>query len=118
MALALDLVSWGLLGLGAVMLIIGGIGLIRLPDVFARMHSAGIIDTLGVGAIMLGLMLQAGWTIVSVKLALIVVFILFTGPTATHALARAALHGGVVPQAEKTKSGDGKSDPGEASSKT
>ena len=118
MALALDIVSWGLLGLGAVMLIIGGIGLIRLPDVFARMHGAGIIDTLGAGAIMAGLMIQAGLTIVTIKLALIIAFILFTSPTATHALARAALHGGVIPQAEKSESGAAEDGKGETSSKT
>ena len=116
MALALDIVSWGLLGLGAVMLIIGGIGLIRLPDVFARMHGAGIIDTLGAGAVMAGLMIQAGLTIVTVKLALIIVFILFTSPTATHALARAALHGGVRPRGDETP--EDESGQGNSSSKT
>lgn len=118
MALALDLVSWGLLSVGAIMLIIGALGLIRLPDVFARMHGAGIIDTLGLGAIMAGLMIQAGLSIVTIKLGLIVIFVLFTGPTATHALARAALHGGVIPRVEEPDAGTGGKHQGDASSKT
>ena len=117
MALALDIVSWGLLGLGAVMLIIGGIGLIRLPDVFARMHGAGIIDTLGAGSVLFGLMVQAGLTGVTIKLVLIVVFILFTSPTTTHALARAALGGGVTPRLDGQEDGDS-AEGGEGPSKT
>ena len=104
MAFVLDFMSWSLITIGSVMLIIGAIGIVRLPDVFARMHAAGIIDTMGLGAIMLGLMFQAGFTIVTVKLGLIVIFIMFTSPTATHALARASIQGGVNPQVEKTTS--------------
>lgn len=119
MALAVDILGWLLLGLGSVMLLIGGLGLVRLPDVFARMHAAGIIDTLGAGAVLTGLMIEAGPTLVTAKLALIVIFILFTGPTATHALARAALHGGVHPRQDhiENHSEDHTGDGG-ASSKT
>ena len=119
MALVLDIVGWSLLALGSVMLFIGGIGLVRLPDVFARMHAAGIIDTLGAGAILAGLMIEAGLTLVTVKLALIVIFVLFTSPTSTHALARAALHGGVQPRQDRPGAPeDGLPDPGESPSKT
>jgi len=102
MDVVLEIISFALMGLGAVMLIIGGVGLIRLNDVFTRMHAAGIIDTLGAGAVLAGLMIQGGLGIVTIKLVLIVVFILFTSPTATHALARAALNGGVHPQLDET----------------
>ncbi len=98
MDIVFEIVSWMFLLAGAVMLVIGAIGIVRLPDVFARMHGAGIIDTMGVGSVLIGLMLQAGLSIVTIKLALIVVFIMFTSPTSTHALAQAALHGGVRPQ--------------------
>jgi len=102
MDVVLEIISFALMGLGAVMLIIGGVGLIRLNDVFSRMHAVGIIDTLGAVAVLAGLMIQAGLGMVSIKLVLIVFFILFTSPTATHALARAALNGGVHPQLYKT----------------
>ena len=101
-----DIAGWGLLMAGSVMLVIGSIGIVRLPDVFARMHGAGIIDTLGVGLILLGLMVQSGLTGVTIKLVLIVVFILFTSPTTTHALARAALAGGVSPNLDSQEDGD------------
>lgn len=97
MALALDILSWALILGGVFFSVAGGIGMIRMPDLFTRMHAAGLIDTLGLGLIAIGLMLQAGWTIVTVKLVLLLAFVFFTGPTGTHALAKAALHGGVRP---------------------
>ncbi len=96
----LDAVSWIFLITGSAFALIGAVGIIRLPDVFSRMHAAGIIDTLGAGLILAGLMVQAGATLVTVKLVLIVVFVLFTSPTSTHALARATLNGGVKPMLE------------------
>lgn len=108
MAFALDLVSWACLIAGAAFALIGAIGMVRLPDVFTRMHGAGMIDTLGTGLILLGLMIQAGLSLVSVKLVLIAAFLFFTNPTATFALARAALSGGVDPVAatEEKEKGD------------
>ncbi len=97
MDLALDILSWFCLATGAIFGVIAGIGLIRLPDLFTRMHAAGIADTLAAGLILAGLMLQSGWSLNLAKLALILVFIFFTGPTATHAVAKAALHGGLHP---------------------
>ena len=100
MTLLLDIVSWACILVGGAFSIIGGIGLLRLPDLFSRMHAAGIIDTLGMGLIMLGLMLQGGFSLITVKMIIIVFFIIFTSPTANHALAKAALHGGVRPVPE------------------
>jgi len=97
MEIVLDIISWALLICGGVFCIIGGIGIIRLPDVFTRMHAAGIIDTLGAVAIFMGLMVQAGFTLITVKLALMTIFMMFTNPTATHAVARAALGEGLIP---------------------
>ena len=98
MAIALDILSWALIVAGGAFCLIGGLGMLRLPDVYARMHAAGIIDTAGAGLISLGLMVQAGFTLVTVKLLLIVLFILYTSPVSTHALAQSALSTGVKPQ--------------------
>ncbi len=103
MALLADIASWACLIAGSLFALIGAAGIIRLPDVFARMHGAGIVDTLGMGLILAGLMIHEGFTMVTVKLVLIVVFIFFTSPTTTHALARAALNGGVKPLLDKGK---------------
>lgn len=97
MSAAVDAVSWALLLAGSFMIVTGGIGLIRMPDFFTRLHCAGIVDTLGTGLIVTGLILQAGMTQVSIKLVLILVFVFFTSPTATHAVAHAALAGGLKP---------------------
>ena len=94
----LDILSWILLLTGGAFGLIGGIGLLRMPDLFTRMHAAGLIDTLAVALIIFGMMLQAGWTLVAMKLAIILALVLFTSPTASHALAKAALHGGVRPR--------------------
>lgn len=93
----LDGVSWALLIAGSFFIVTGGIGLVRLPDVYSRMHAAGITDTLGAGLYLAGMMVQAGLTLVTVKLAMILIFIVFTSPTATYALANAAFAGGAHP---------------------
>lgn len=106
MEMIADIVSWILLIPGCALLVIGALGILRLPDVFARMHAAGIIDTLGIGLIILGLAFQAGWTLLAVKLLFVLAFVFFTSPTTTHALARAALHGGVKPIVHDDKGGE------------
>jgi multicomponent Na+:H+ antiporter subunit G len=98
MSAALDLASWVLLVVGGLFAVVGGIGLLRMPDFYTRVHAASLTDTLGAGFILLGLMLQAGLTLVSVKLAIIGLLIFFTSPAATHALARAALGRGLAPR--------------------
>ncbi|MEC7387604.1 MAG: monovalent cation/H(+) antiporter subunit G [Pseudomonadota bacterium] len=95
--LVLDLISAGLLAAGSIFVLIGGFGLIRLPDFYTRLHAAGITDTLGAELILLGLMFQAGLSLVTVKLILISLFIFFTSPTATHAVANAARVMGLKP---------------------
>jgi multicomponent Na+:H+ antiporter subunit G len=97
MGVAVDIASWILLAGGAAFLFIAGIGILRLPDVYSRMHAAGIGDTLGAALIVGGLMVQSGFTLVTVKLLFILLFLFFTSPTATHALAKAALAGRVKP---------------------
>jgi multicomponent Na+:H+ antiporter subunit G len=97
----LDIISWVCLVAGGVILIIGTIGMLRFPDFFTRLHAASVIDTLGSMLIVLGLILQAGLSLITIKLLLIIFFILFTTPTAAHALARAALHGKLKPVLSK-----------------
>jgi len=93
-----EILSWVLLSSGGVFCMIGALGLLRMPDFYTRMHAASVIETLGAGLLMLGMMLQAGLTLISVKLLIIGVLLFFTSPTATHALARAAHLRGVEPK--------------------
>lgn len=89
--------SWVLLAAGAVVTVIGAAGLVRFPEMYTRMHAASVIDSGGAPLILIGLMLQAGLTLVTVKLLFILFFLLFTSPTATYALARGAWSAGHRP---------------------
>ena len=99
MSAVFDALSWVLLLAGSFFVFTGAIGLLRLPEFFTRIHSAGITDTLGAGLMLAGMLLQSGSWIVAAKLILIFLFMVVTGPTSTHALAKAALHGGLKPDA-------------------
>jgi multicomponent Na+:H+ antiporter subunit G len=96
--LALQIASWVCLLGGGLLCIVGTLGLVRMPDFYTRVHAASIVDTLGAGLVLLGLLLQAGLTLVGAKLVLLGLLLLFASPTATHALVRAALHRGLAPQ--------------------
>ena len=82
---------------GSFSIIFGLIGVYRMPDFYTRLHAASIIDTLGTMLILFGLIIYHGLTLISLKLLLILVFILITTPTAAHALAKSALHGNLKP---------------------
>lgn len=97
MTLVFETIGGALLLAGSAFLLIGGIGLLRMPDLYSRIHPAGITDTAGAGLILVGLMFFAGPTLVAVKLALIFAIIYFTSPTSGHATARAALAAGLRP---------------------
>lgn len=91
MELVIELISALLLLFGSFLCISGGIGLLRFPDFFSRMHAAGVTDTLATAMIILGLMLIDSDWIVDIKLLFILLMTLFLSPTASHALAHAAL---------------------------
>jgi len=97
-ALIADILSWVLIVIGAAGVLAGGIGVLRLPDVYTRMHAAGITDTLGANAILIGLMFQSGLSLVTVKLGLIMLFLFFTNPTSSFSLGHAALTSGIAPR--------------------
>lgn len=86
-----------LIFLGCFFVIVASVGLIRFPDFFSRMHPSGKTDTLGQALILLGLLVYEGFSFVSVKLLIIVLFVLVANPTATHALANAAYSVGLRP---------------------
>lgn len=96
-ATALDIASWVLIVGGSLFVLVGAIGLLRMPELFTRMHAGSVIDTLGAGLLILGMMLQTHFDLTTVKLFFIAVLLFFTGPIVTHALAQAALHEKVEP---------------------
>ncbi|MGB5213453.1 MAG: monovalent cation/H(+) antiporter subunit G [Anderseniella sp.] len=95
MNLLVDIASAVLLLTGGFFVFVGGFGVMRMPEFFTRMHAASLTDTGGAALILLGLMLQGGFTLVPLKLAAIFLFLFLTSPTASYALANAALLSGV-----------------------
>jgi multicomponent Na+:H+ antiporter subunit G len=96
MSAALDIASWALLLAGGAFCLVGAVGVLRMPDFYTRVHAASVTDNVGAFAVLLGLALQAGPTLVTVKLVFIALLVFFTSPAATHALAKAALERGVA----------------------
>lgn len=94
---SLSVIQGLLLLVGCVFLVIGGIGILRLPDVFTRLHAAGLTDTMGAGLVLLGLAIQGGFSLVTAKIVLILIFLWLTSPVSSHALAKIALEGGYRP---------------------
>lgn len=79
-----------LMAAGAFIMLVGSVGINRLPDFYTRIHAAGKVDTLGIMLFISGLMVYEGLTLNGAKLLLIVTFLLLTSPVASHALARRA----------------------------
>ncbi|NIL98569.1 MAG: sodium:proton antiporter [Planctomycetales bacterium] len=100
-----NIVSGLCLVIGSLFAVIGGLGVLRLPDFYTRMHGAGITDTMGAGLILVGLMFQGGFSLVTVKLLMILCVLLTTSPTASHALAKSALHFGLEPRVVEKEAG-------------
>lgn len=106
LALALDVLSWICILGGLFFILTGTLGVLRMPDVFTRCHAAGMTDTMGAGFLILGMCLQVGLSLVTLRLLLVYGFLLATSPIATHALARAALAGKVEPYRAPLPGGD------------
>jgi multicomponent Na+:H+ antiporter subunit G len=93
-----EVASWFFILAGSAGVVISTFGLVRLPDFYTRVHAGGVTDTMGAVLIIIGLAIQSGFSMIAVKLIIIGVFLLFTGPTATHAAANAAWVAGLKPQ--------------------
>ena len=87
--------------IGSLSNIIGACGLIKLPDIFSRIHAAGMIDTGGTAFFILGMVFQTGWSLITVKLILIGVFVFFTSPVTSHVTANLARQKNILPVGKK-----------------
>ena len=84
--------------MGSFLCFSGGIGLLRFPDFYTRMHAAGVTDTLGAGMILVGMMILSTDLLVFAKLVMVLLLTLLIGPTTSHVLAKAAFHNGLMPK--------------------
>ena len=103
MSLLFDILTWIFLIGGSFFSIVGGIGILRMPEFYSRLHGGGVTDTLGAALIIFGLMLQTGLTLATVKLVIILFFMLAVSPSSCHALARSAVKQGLNPVVDKAK---------------
>jgi multicomponent Na+:H+ antiporter subunit G len=97
MMLTINILTWVFLLSGSFFAVVGGIGIVRLPEFFSRLHGGGITDTLGAGLIIVGLLFQGELSLATVKLLMILFFLMVTSPTSCHALARSAMTQGFKP---------------------
>jgi multicomponent Na+:H+ antiporter subunit G len=112
MTVVIELLSGLCLLFGSVLCVTGGVGLFRMPDFFSRVHASGVTETLAAPLLLIGLMLQMELSLDTVKVIMILLVVLATNPTATHAMAKATLHGGLRPLVlEKGAEGDSSSKP-------
>jgi multicomponent Na+:H+ antiporter subunit G len=101
MDIIIIIISGLCLFIGSFLCISGGIGILRFPDFYTRMHAAGVTDTLGSGMILIGLMVLSTDFLVFAKLVMVLLLTLLVGPTTSHVLAKAALHNGLTPKVDK-----------------
>ena len=83
---------------GSFLLLTGALGFLRFPDVFSRIHACGVTETLATSLILLALLLKSDAAMPQIKLLLIFLFLMFSGPAASQALAKAAWHVGLRPR--------------------
>lgn len=102
----MDITSAIFLLIGSFLCVSGGVGILRFPDFYTRMHAAGVTDTLATAMILIGLMLQNPDDLVVLKLIIILLMTLFISPTASHALASAAVHNDLKPVLDNNKNNE------------
>jgi multicomponent Na+:H+ antiporter subunit G len=100
-AVFVETLSWVSILLGSFVVVVGALGVVRMPDVFTRMHAASVTDTLGAGFLIVGMALQAGVGLVMFKLFALLLLFFFFSPVVTHALARACAYEGIKPMLAK-----------------
>ncbi|MBW7866239.1 MAG: monovalent cation/H(+) antiporter subunit G [Candidatus Hydrogenedentes bacterium] len=109
-----DLITAGLMLFGASFMLLATVGIVRLPDLFIRMHAATKSGTLGVTGMILALAVHFNDLGIAIRSLLVILFIFLTAPVAAHLIARAAYLVG-VPLWEKTVTDELRSRYGEKS---
>ena len=94
--------------LGGILTLTGAVGLLRLPNFYTRLHAASVTESLAAPLLIIGVMLDTGFTLDAAKLVLVIVIMMIANPTVTHALCRAAAHGGTIPEIQTPKSQEDK----------
>ncbi|MXV63843.1 Na+/H+ antiporter subunit G [Natronorubrum sp. JWXQ-INN-674] len=88
---------------------VSAMGVLRLPDIYSRAHTASQTDTLGAGLALAAVALALGWQQATVYTVLLLFFVFITNPTAAHAIARSAAESGIEPWTKDSESEEGES---------
>ena len=92
-------VAAALLLAGSLLSAIAGLGILRFPDVYTRLHAASKAGPLGAGLILLAVAFMAADGAIAIRCVLGFLFLILTSPVSAHLLARSALHAGTSPDA-------------------
>lgn len=92
--------------IGSFLCLSGGLGILRFPDFYTRMHAVSVTETLATAMILLGLMLQSPDILVLLKLIIILLMVLLISPAASHALSHAAMRNDLMPELDKKDKGE------------
>jgi multicomponent Na+:H+ antiporter subunit G len=103
-----DIIAIFLIICGTFFMLVGSIGINRLPDFYTRIHASGKVDIVGILTFLSGLAVFEGFTLNSAKILLIIVFVLITSPAASHQLARRAFYYGLKPMLRNSGNSDKK----------
>lgn len=100
-----EILAYVLMTAGVLFIFIAALGVLRLPDLFMRMHANTKSATIGVGLIMLGAAVYFGEITITTRAMAVVIFLLITAPISSHLLARSAYFSG-IPLWDQTLSDD------------
>ena len=92
-----------LIVVGLIFLVIGSIGMLRLPDVFSRAHALSLTDSLGAVFVLLGLAVYEGFTMNFPRIMVVLVLVYLMNPVISHATIRAAYRSGLRPSKKENK---------------
>ncbi len=82
------MISWALISLGLLLVLIGTLGVLRLPDVYSRLQASGVSDNAGLGVVLAGLIARNGLDRTDLILGLLLALLLLTNPIVTHSIAK------------------------------
>ncbi|NPA68855.1 MAG: Na+/H+ antiporter subunit G [Chlorobi bacterium] len=100
----LNYTGYFFISVGAVFLFLGGLGILRMPDLYTRLQAGTKASTLGAMSTILGVgLLQPEWLL---KIIIIIVFIAIANPLSSHALARGSHKARQLPYLKDEKIGD------------
>ncbi len=97
MEIYLSYFGYGCFLLGSFFMVTSGVGILRMPDFFSRLHPAGISDSIGLPLILLGILFNTEFGLITAKIVFIIVFSMLTSSTACHALSKSAWLSGQEP---------------------